>query len=167
MSYAVRRLTARDAEVLKPFRIAALIDASDAFQSSPEEWDLPLDAYRDFVGEQHAFGVFDGDGALVGLAVLGLTARDRRKTRHKAEVWSVHVAASHRRKGVARRMMEACIAEARARGFEALVLTATARNAHVVRFYESLGFRIYGTEPRAMRLPDGTYLDEHLMQLDL
>jgi ribosomal protein S18 acetylase RimI-like enzyme len=164
---SIRRLAARDAEILKPFRLSALADGQDAFSSSPEEWDRPLDEFRAFLEKQHAFGAFDGDGNLAGMAVLGVTARDRLKTRHKAEIWSVYVAGRHRRKGLARRLAEACITEARGLGFEALVLTATARNTHVWRFYESLGFRIYGTEPRALKLPDGTLLDEHLMQLDL
>jgi ribosomal protein S18 acetylase RimI-like enzyme len=165
--FAVRLLAPDDAAILKPFRLRALEDGADAFHSSPDEWDRPLEDFASFIATERVFGAFDGDGALKGMAVLALSPRGRRKTRHKAEVWSVYVAGEARRSGVARLLMAAVVAEARMLGLEALVLTATARNTHVVRFYESLGFRIYGTEPRMVKLPDGTYLDDHLMQLDL
>ncbi len=63
--------------------------------------------------------------------------------------------------------MEACIGEARALGYAAIVLTVTAHNAEAVQFYQSLGFTIFGTERDKLRLADGRSIDDHMMQLDL
>lgn len=163
----IRQLRSDDAAILKPFRLLALADGADAFHSSPDEWDRPVADFAAFIGTEKVFGAFDAAGNLIGLAVLALSSRARRKTRHKAEVWSVYVAREARRRGLAGRLMDACIAEARGLGLEALVLTVTTRNTHVVAFYEKLGFRIFGTEPCMVKLPDGTCLDDHYMQLDL
>jgi ribosomal protein S18 acetylase RimI-like enzyme len=164
---SIRLLDPADAAILKPFRLRALADGADAFHSSPDEWDRPLEEFASFIATEKVFGAFDSTGILVGMTVLAISSRPRRKTRHKAEVWSVYVAGEARQRGVAGRLMEACIAEARRLEYEALVLTVTARNTHIVAFYERLGFRIFGTEPRMLKLPDGTYLDDHYMQLDL
>jgi ribosomal protein S18 acetylase RimI-like enzyme len=166
-SFAIRQLQPEDAAVLKPFRLRALADGEDAFHSSPDEWDRPVAEFASFIAAEKVFGAFAADGRMAGLAVLALSGRARRKTRHKAEVWSVYVASEARRSGVARRLMQALITEARQIGLEALVLTVTARNTHVISFYQGLGFRIFGTETRMVKLADGTYLDDHYMQLDL
>lgn len=165
--FSVRLLREDEAAVLKPFRLQALADGADAFHSSPDEWDRPLEEFASFIRDERVFGAFNSKDALVGMAVLALAPRARRKTRHKAEIWSVYVSGEARRQGIARRLMEACIAEARSLGLEALVLTVTARNEHITAFYQELGFRIFGTEPRMVKLPDGSYLDDHYMQLDL
>jgi hypothetical protein len=34
-----------------------------------------------------------------------------------------------------------------------------------VKLYESLGFTIYGTERGMVKLTDGRYIDDHLMEL--
>jgi ribosomal protein S18 acetylase RimI-like enzyme len=166
-SALIRRLTEEDAAILKPFRLMSLEDGEDAFHSTAEEWDKPLEGYQGFIASECVFGAFAADGGMIGLAVLALTARNRTKTRHKTEIWSVYVLPKARRSGIARRLLNTCVDEARARGFEAIVITVTARNTHVVAFYESLGFRIFGTEPRMVKLADGSYRDDHLMQLDL
>jgi ribosomal protein S18 acetylase RimI-like enzyme len=166
-AFAIRHLIPEDASRLKTFRLLALTDGMDAFHSSPDEWDKPVEAFATFIATEQVFGAFDEADNLVGMAVLALSGRARRKTRHKAEIWSVFVVREARRLGLARRLVEACIGQARELALEALVLTVTARNAEVVRFYESIGFRIFGTEPRMVKLPDGSYLDDHYMQLDL
>jgi ribosomal protein S18 acetylase RimI-like enzyme len=165
--FTIRLLAPEDAAILKPFRMQALHDGQDAFHSSPEEWERPLAEFAARIAAGRTFAAFDGSGAMVGMAMLATDARPQIKLRHKAEIWSVYVAGAARRHGVARRLMEACIAEARRLGYEAVVLTAVASNPHVVAFYERLGFRIFGTERRKMKLPDGSYRDDHSMQLDL
>jgi ribosomal protein S18 acetylase RimI-like enzyme len=112
-------------------------------------------------------GAFTADGVLVGGVTLALQARPGAKRRHKVEVWNVYLAPEHRGSGAARAMMVRAIAEARARGFEAMVLGVTGEAEGARRLYGSLGFVTYGIEPRALRLPDGRAFDDRLMQLDL
>lgn len=107
------------------------------------------------------------EGRLVGTVIVALTARARLKQRHKTEFWSVYLVPEHRGSGLARAMLERAIAEARTLGFEAAVLTVVSHNAGAIRLYGSLGFVPYGLERQALKLPDGRYCDEVLMQLDL
>ena len=99
--------------------------------------------------------------------MLTLEARQLRQMRHKCEIWSVFVDEAARGQRLARRLVSACIEEARRLGYEAVLLTASTHLHHVVALYESLGFRIYGTERGMVRLQDGRLIDDHLMELRL
>jgi ribosomal protein S18 acetylase RimI-like enzyme len=167
LPFTIRLLTARDAAAFKAFRLQSLRDAPDAFHSLPEEWDLPLETIVQRIEANRIFGAFDGGGAFAGIAMLALTARAIKQMRHKGEIWSVYVDPSARGKGLARQLMERCLAEARALGLEAVVLTASTHLTHVVELYESLGFTIYGTERGMVKLLDGRVIDDHLMELRL
>ncbi|MBY0377838.1 MAG: GNAT family N-acetyltransferase, partial [Gammaproteobacteria bacterium] len=51
-------------------------------------------------------------------------------------------------------------------GLTQLHLTPISSNLAALQLYQKLGFEIYGTEPRALRMGD-IFFDEHLMVLDL
>ena len=163
---AYRFLVGADAPAFRDIRLRSLREHPDMYGSTPEEWGDELETYRDRIAACPTLGAFDG-GALVGMAILGVDGRDRAKTRHKVEVWSVYTAPESRGRGVARAMMGLLLDEARRRGYEAVMLTVASHNAGARRLYESLGFRCYGTEPRHVKLPDGRYVDDDLMQLEL
>jgi len=163
---SIRRLRPEDAAALKPLRLQSLRDQPDAYHSTAEEWDLPLDRYADMIGENPTFAAF-AESRMVGMAVLGVTARPRMQTKHKCEIWLVYVDPSVRGRGIARGLVEACIAEARRLGFEAVLLTASTHLTHVVKLYESLGFAIFGTERGMVKMADGRLIDDHLMELRL
>jgi ribosomal protein S18 acetylase RimI-like enzyme len=167
MGFAIRQLTVEDAATLKPFRLQSLRDQPDAYHSTAEEWELPLVHYEALIRDNPVFASVAADGTLKGLAILGITGRTKQQIRHKCEIWSVYTDPSARGQGVARRLMKACIAEARRRGYEAIILTAAAHLTHVVKLYESLGFEIYGTERGEVKMADGRYVDNHHMELRL
>ncbi len=166
-AFSIRLLGPEDAEAFRPIRLRSLREEPDAFHSTAEEWDMPLGEFVRRIAENRIFAAFDATGAMVGTAMLALTARTLKRMRHKTEVWSVYVAPEARGHGLARALMQACIAEARRMGFEAIVLTASTHLTHVVRLYESLGFRIYGTEQGMVKMADGRLIDDHLMELRL
>jgi ribosomal protein S18 acetylase RimI-like enzyme len=165
LDLAIRRLASADAAALKAIRLQSLRDQPDAYHSTADEWEVPLDRFEETIRENPTFAGVDSDGRLRGIAILGVTARPRRQTRHKCEIWSVYVEPAARGRGLARRLVEACIAEARRLGFEAVLLTASAHLTHVVALYEQMGFQIYGTERGMVKLADGRYIDDHLMEL--
>ena len=162
---AYRFLVEADAPAFRDIRLRSLREHPDMYGSTPEEWGEELEIYRDRIVACPTMGAFDGD-ALVGMAILGVVGRDRAKTRHKVEVWSVYTAPEARGRGVARRMMGLLLDEARRRGYEAAMLTVASHNAAARGLYESLGFRRYGTEPKHVKLADGRYVDDDLMQID-
>jgi ribosomal protein S18 acetylase RimI-like enzyme len=165
MGFAIRQLTVDDAAALKPFRLQSLRDQPDAYHSTADEWELSLEHYEALIRNNPVFAAMDDTGSIVGVAILGLTGRTKLQIRHKCEIWSVYVDPLKRGKGIAHALMEACITEARLRGFEAIVLTASTHLPHVVKLYESLGFVIYGTERGEVKMADGRYIDNHHMEL--
>lgn len=163
---SIRILTVADAPAFLALRQQSLRDHPEAYHSAAEEWDVPVSHAEARIAENLVFGGFS-DGMLVGIVTLALSARTGRKLRHKVEIWNVYVDPAQRGTGLARRLMQAAIAEARRRGLAAIVLSVSADNLPAFRLYESLGFRVFGVEPDAMRLPDGRSFDDTLMQLDL
>ena len=80
-------------------------------------------------------------------------------------LWGVYVKAEMRGAGLGRVLVQAVIEAARpeARQLHTAVVT---ENPVARQLYQTLGFRSYGIEPRALEV-DGRFLDEELLMLDL
>lgn len=146
----IRRLEVADAPILQDCRLAALLAAPDAFVATHAEVvNTPLAAVMAELSDpdNHYVGAFAG--RLVGFARFVRPARAAR--RHVAEVRSVFVDAAWRRQHVAHRLLARLIEDARTQGLESLTLAVLADNLAARRLYESLGFELIGTEPRAVR----------------
>jgi ribosomal protein S18 acetylase RimI-like enzyme len=167
----VRPLTESDRDAFWALRLRAVTDHPAAFGWTPEEVCALSGEERDrrFRADWIAGGVMLGafvDGGLVG--TLGLSPEARTKMRHRASIRAVYVAPEHRGRGVAARLLAEAIRRARAMpGVEILVLSVGADNAPARRLYEGFGFAAYGIERRALKLADGGYVDEILMDLRL
>jgi ribosomal protein S18 acetylase RimI-like enzyme len=75
----------------------------------------------------------DPDGALLGTAMVGHDG-------HRGWVYYVAVAPTHQGTGVGRRLMSACEEWVRAHGIPKIQLMVRDTNAHVIAFYEALGY---------------------------
>ena len=123
----IRILNERDEPVLE--RVA-----DDVF-------DNPIDvrAAREFLRDsRHRLAVAIDDGVIVGFVSAVLYVHPDKPA---PELWinEVGVATSHQRRGIARRLLQAALEEARAAGCrEAWVLTDRSNNA-AMRLYESCG----------------------------
>ncbi|TAA11028.1 GNAT family N-acetyltransferase [Pseudoxanthomonas winnipegensis] len=162
----IRPLTVADAAALKACRVAGLQETPEAFLSTAAEIETtPVAQFEAELADADIryAGAFDGEG-LVGF--MRTVRFSRRARRHVAEVRSVVVRASHRRQGIAGRLLSQLIAQARDSGIEALLLTVVAGNLPARRLYEQAGFAVYGIEPCAVRR-DGVDEDQLLMRLAL
>lgn len=162
----IRPLTEADATAYRSLRLQALRDHPEAFGASYEDEvarSLEMTARRLDGGPlNRVFGAFAGDD-LVGTA--GFIVPDRSlKSCHKGLLVGVHVAPAHRGHGLGRALVTAVIDHARA---HVVLLQAGVgvANTPALRLYESLGFRHYGREDKALRV-DGVFIDEALIVLD-
>jgi RimJ/RimL family protein N-acetyltransferase len=87
----------------------------------------------------------------------------------KDRVWFAHrgtlgmgVHPEYRRRGLGTRLLQAALAHARAIGLERVELEVFASNRAARRLYETIGFRVEGTLPRALKSDTG-YDDVILM----
>lgn len=157
----IRRLVPSDATAFQALRLAALSECPSAFGSSyEEECSTPLATIEARLAPdsgRNMFGAFDGP-ELVGM--VGVGREDAPKLRHKAFIRAVYVAPAHRGEGVARLLLEQALACALSmQGLRQISLDVTAGNAPALALYQSLGFVVFGREPRAL-FADGALHDK-------
>jgi ribosomal protein S18 acetylase RimI-like enzyme len=162
----IRELTAADAPDYRAIRLRALWEYPEAFTSSYEEEGVKAEDWyeRRLTSPGTRFWGAFGDGQLCG--VVGLEREARAKNRHKATVLGMYVATEYKGQGIGRLLMEALCAAARGDGLESLVLTVTQGNDLALQLYESVGFRSFGIEPRAIKI-DGKFFSKNHMVLEL
>jgi GNAT superfamily N-acetyltransferase len=84
--------------------------------------------------------VLEFEGQVVGTLQLNFLPGLSRRGAERAQIEAVRIADGYRGRGLGRRLMEAAIAMARARGCRLVQLTSDLRREDARRFYLSLGF---------------------------
>jgi RimJ/RimL family protein N-acetyltransferase len=161
----IARLTVSDASEYRDLMLEAYEQAEDAFTSTAQErareplawWETRI-ASPDGLSE--CFGAF-ADGALVGAVALEYSAKP--KTRHAASLIGMYLRPAYRGSGCAASLVAAAIEAAKARAeIQILRLTVTEGNEPAIRLYRAAGFRAWGTEPQAIRTPQGFKSKVHM-----
>lgn len=152
----VAPLQAADALRYRALMLEAYELAADAFTSTPQERAAEPEAWwvkRITDAHSVVLGAFAGD-ALVGTVALEFSTKP--KTLHKAHVLGMYVQPGFRAFGAGKALMDALLAlAAQRKGVELLNLTVTEGNEAALKLYRSVGFESFGTEPMAIRTPDG------------
>lgn len=84
----------------------------------------------------------DETGGIVGFAIGGPPGEQAREG--TGELYNLGVQASHRRRGLGRRLVQAVAAHLAQRGMPALIIGCLATNTEGRRFYEALAGRVVG-----------------------
>lgn len=166
----IRELTEADTTPYLALRLRALRDHPDAFGASYDEEaahpiEHTVERLRAAAASPDDFilGAFD-DGILVGM--VGFRRATYAKVRHQGFIWGMYTTHEVRGRGIGRALLAEAIRRARAiPGVEQINLSVVAHNPAARTLYLSVGFEVYGLERRALKLPDGTYLDEEHMAL--
>lgn len=164
MPLTISRLTEADVPAYRALMLQAY-EVPDAFTSTPQERAAsPASFWLERVahpkGLSVAFGAFDG-GRLVGTVTLEFN--HRAKTCHKAHVVGMYVRPEQQGKGTGRALLDAAVTHAQTLGqVQVLNLTVTEGNAAALALYQRAGFQAFGTEPLAVRTPNGYKAKVHM-----
>ncbi|STX88286.1 GNAT family N-acetyltransferase [Legionella feeleii] len=159
----IRRLTKADWRLWRSIRLSALKDSPDSFCSTfEEEVKWKRSDFQRLLINNHLIGIFI-DEVLASCAGLYLSNSPRQN--HRGIVWGIYTRPEYRMRGLATLLLQTLISQAKRKVVQ-LHLTCIVNNKAAVSFYQKLGFKIYGTEPRAMKIDD-VFFDAHLMVLEL
>lgn len=164
LEITVRQLVAADASAFRDIRLEMLQVNPESFGSTYEaESSRSLEEFGQMLAKSFVVGAVV-DEQLTGVA--GFYVLNGPKVSHRGNIWGVYVRVAYRRRGVGRAVISEILQHARTL-VKQVHLNVSAENDAARALYERLGFAVYGTEPRALKVGD-RYYDEHLMvyQLD-
>lgn len=161
---SIRRLTVTDADSYRSLRLRAVEEHPEAFipyveeesQRTPQEI---ADRFEKVWNKANNFilGAFNGS-ELIGMA--GFYQYERQKLQHKGGVWGVYVRNELQGRGIGKLLIQSLVNEVRKlEAVKQIMLSVSANNNGAKRLYDSFGFQVYGTEPRAVCVY-GKYIDE-------
>jgi ribosomal protein S18 acetylase RimI-like enzyme len=164
----VREANPGDAGQFRDLRLHALQDSPTAFSADyqrnlshpTQHWEGMLSMHAD----ESTIFLAEHGSQLIGMT--GIARGNTPKTRHSATVWGVYVRPEWRGLHIAEALIHACLDWAGARKIVAARLGVTTTNTSAIRCYERCGFKITGTEPRALYY-EGQYYDFFMMYCPL
>jgi len=156
----IRKLTEADYKLYKEIRLESLVKDPNAFGSTYEYDSVQADDYwKSTLNSYHIFAIFDED-KVIGCAGLDTSSMERFK--HNAKLWGMYVSEEYRGKGLAFKLIEELVNYAKNNGITQIHLSCIKENLAAFKFYEKLGFEIYGIMPKAVKIGD-KYCDDCLM----
>jgi ribosomal protein S18 acetylase RimI-like enzyme len=165
----IRPLGDADAATYWNLRLEALQSEPFAFGKAAEEhqatpMEVTAGRFRATSGENFTLGAFEGE-ELIGIATF--MRETGVKERHKGRIYGVYVTVSQRGKGVGDALMAALLKRARENpGLEQILLAVATGQTAAGQLYRKFGFKVYGTEPRALKVASDVasdYVDEDHM----
>ena len=164
----IRSATIEDLLPYRELRLEALKNNPTAFGADYEEsLNKPLSYWEGRVSanpDEQSMFVAEQNGQLIGMA--GIFKNTSKKNNHTATIISVYVKPKWRGRHISEKLINTCIDWAFMHGVIVVKLAVTANNTSAIRSYERCGFKIYGTEPKAIRY-EGVFYDEHLMAKEI
>jgi len=156
----------KDAEEMLQFIIKASGE-TDFLMRFPEEWaEFSLEQERTFIHEDY----YNQNSLMIACVVDGrivgncqISFRTGKKDRHRASV-AIALLKEFWNLGIGTKMFEELIRIAKERdGVCQIELDFIEGNSRARSLYEKMGFRITGVKPDAIRMKDGTFVNEYMM----
>jgi len=111
------------------------------------------------------YGAFN-QGELVG--IITLYQEKLIKLQHRAHIGAMYVHPSKRGLGIGKALMEEAIKKAKSiEGLEQVYLAVVSTNESAKKMYSLLGFEVFGTEKKGLKLEKNIYFDVDFMILYL
>jgi ribosomal protein S18 acetylase RimI-like enzyme len=96
--------------------------------------------YQSAAAPGYCFGAYDGD------LLVGIVLAEPHWWNNSLWVWEFHVAETHRRQGIGRRLMETVAEKSKKAGLRTIVCETQTTNTPAIQAYRKLGFRIEGID---------------------
>ena len=161
----IRKPKPEDAESI--INVMSIADTETRFLArNPGEFCTPVEREKDIItnvlndGDVEWF-LAEYENKVIGQCSVGLVRRTARY-RHRAEVAFV-ILQDYCNLGIGGKMMEECINWCKEKNVMQIELDVVKENDRAIKMYQSFGFEITGTIPKALYYQDGTYADEYLM----
>ncbi len=159
----IKLLTEKDWHIWRALRLESLQNSPESLASSYEEAEnFSQKEWEDKLTKSAIFGAFIDNKLIAG---AGFRRLNRLKTMHRGDLFAMYVTPKYRGQGIASQLIKTVINHARSRVIQ-LHLTCVTNNESAAKLYQKHGFKIYGTEPRSLKIDD-TFFDEYLMLLEL
>ncbi len=97
-----------------------------------------LQRYTNFLQQGLSFGAYDGD-QLVGVGIAEAQAWN-----NSLWVWEFHIAETHRRMGLGRKLMDSLAAKGQAANLRTIFCETQTTNVPAINFYRKIGFTCDG-----------------------
>lgn len=159
----IRLLLPEDSENYRELRLQGLREVPTAFSSSYEEeirWTLEL--FSEQLKNSVIWGCFVGNKLV---SIMGVYQQNSRKTCHIAHLFGVYTDSKYRNKGYASSIFKEMVKRLPAE-IEQLLLSVEANNDIAYKWYKSMDFKKYGTQPQSLKI-GSQYYDEHLMSKNI
>jgi RimJ/RimL family protein N-acetyltransferase len=164
-----RRLVSQDLDAYFANRLRALEYAPSAFLTTLEEEKARGNAHfaKTLSHDGHDRAIFGAMANGLAVGTVGIFRESRPKVIHKSMIWGMYVDTDHRKSGVGGKILDLAIRFAREEmNVTTVNLSLETNNFGARQLYESRGFRVWGTEPKAMHF-ENKFWDEHHMVLEL
>lgn len=161
----IKEVPSSQIDAYKVLITKGLIEDEDSFRIAPEDEQNERFPTAD-EADSFTIGAFDGD-KLIGVASFKRDGSNRIKLQHKGLLFKIFVASSHRKQGIAKRLIQEVINRARLiQDIEQINLTVVPTNEHAKKLYEKFGFVTFASEEKAIKW-QGQYFKEDQMKLML
>ncbi|BBH24315.1 N-acetyltransferase [Paenibacillus baekrokdamisoli] len=164
----IRLLESLDAEIYREIRLDSLKESPESFLTTYE-----IERTKPIEQTQQNLKVTDSRftlGAFINNDLIGIVTfvqESNVKSNHKGNVYAMYVSPNYRGQGIGKALMIELVKRAKEfSGLEQINLTVISVNTMAKSLYESIGFKVYGTERNALKSGE-LYWDEDLMTIRL